>query len=40
MAAFGFVFSLERYRKDGDEFTNYIIRVTDDGTWVHFLVLK
>jgi hypothetical protein len=28
---------LERYRKDGDEFLNHIIRVTGDVTWVSFV---
>jgi macrodomain Ter protein organizer (MatP/YcbG family) len=33
---FGFHF-LERYHKDGDEFLNYIVRVTTDETWVSFV---
>jgi hypothetical protein len=28
---------LERYHKDGDEFLNHIVRVTDDETWVSFV---
>jgi hypothetical protein len=28
---------LERYRKDGDQFLNHIVRVTGDETWVSFL---
>jgi hypothetical protein len=30
-------FFLERYHKDGDEFLNLIVRVTDDETWVSFV---
>jgi hypothetical protein len=28
---------LERYWNDGDEFLNFIIRVTGDETWVSFM---
>jgi hypothetical protein len=28
---------LEPYHKDGDEFLNHIVRVTDDETWVSFV---
>jgi hypothetical protein len=28
---------LERYNKDGDEFLNHIIQVTDDETWISFM---
>jgi hypothetical protein len=28
--------SLERYHKDGDEFLNRMVRVTDDEMWVSF----
>jgi hypothetical protein len=28
---------LEQYHKDGDEFLNHIIQVTDDETWVSFV---
>jgi hypothetical protein len=34
---FGFLDFLERYHKDGDEFLNYIIRVTGHETWVLFV---
>jgi hypothetical protein len=34
---FGFDFFLERYHKDGDEFLNHIVRVTDDETWLSFV---
>jgi hypothetical protein len=29
--------SLERHRKDGDEFLSHLVRVTSDETWVSFL---
>jgi hypothetical protein len=31
---------LERYHKDGNEFLNYIIRVTGGETWVSFVNVK
>jgi hypothetical protein len=31
---------LERYLKDGDEFLNYIVRVTGDETWASFVDVK
>jgi hypothetical protein len=32
----GFDF-LERYNKDGNEFLNHVVRVTDDEAWVSFV---
>jgi hypothetical protein len=34
---FGFDFFLERYHKDGDEFLNHIVQVTEDETCVSFV---
>jgi hypothetical protein len=34
---FSFTFLGGRYHKDGDEFLNYIVWVTDDETWVSFM---
>jgi hypothetical protein len=36
MASFVFEF-LVRYQKDGDEFLNDIVSVTDDETWISFV---
>jgi hypothetical protein len=33
----GFDFFVERYHKYGDEFHNYIVRVTGDETWLLFV---
>jgi hypothetical protein len=33
---FGFDFFLEQYHKNGDEFPNHIVQVTDE-TWVSFV---